>query len=355
MDPGPGLTIRTAELGDGTVGVAYGFALEATGGNGSYAWSIATGSLPDGLSLDDDLISGTPAQAGYFPLGIQVASGGSTASADHRMRVYPTQALRLFLYDLPVWITSSIEYNQDLLPQNPTRATEIEAKVELLSEPDLEASILNESLFEADETVALDGRIVPLAVVFPADTMRTGAQQDFSRLSAAVTTLEEFIGVPWPWSHVHEFYGFRLGHSGGGGDLFMEDRGTYADRGVPQDVIVTHELGHSYIGHEGLNQFLEVYAYNVVDTGSTDLAVWTWTRSIGGVPYVPFAEDNDGVWALMDMYQLMGVEAMGRAYARVHAMGAPYGVPLAEAARQAFVEEAPEAVRDQVTVLILRV
>jgi len=167
--------------------------------------------------------------------------------------------------------------------------------------------------------------------------------------------LEDFITVPWPRSRVYEWYGFRLGHSGGGGNLYMEDRGTYADRGAPHDVIVAHELGHTYIGHEGLTQFLEVYGYNVVETGSVDLSEWSWMRSIGGTTYVPFAPQNQGVWALMDIYQLVGPAAMGRAYAQIHAIGAPYGVPLAESSRQAFVDESPAEHRSQVADLVLRI
>lgn len=352
--PSP-LQILFGALPDAVLYIGYAVELEATGGDGLYSWSIVSGLLPDGLSLSGEAISGQPTESGYFPIGIQVESDGRTSVADARIRVYPTQDLQLFLHQLPSWIDSSIEYNQDLLPRNPHLASQIEAKIELLSTPGLEASIMNEALFEEDETTTLDGRSIPVAIVFPADTMRWGAQRDFERLPPTITTLESFIGVPWPHNYVREWYGFRMGHSGGGGSLYMEDRGTYADRGVPHDVIVSHELGHSYIGHEGLTQFLEVYGYNVVETGTTDLSMWTWTRSIGGASYIPFAPGNEGAWALMDIYQLIGPATMGRAYAQIHTIGAPYGVPLSEAARNAFIDEAPEMVREQVADLVLRI
>jgi hypothetical protein len=341
-------------LPDAVLDVDYEVQLQATGGDGQYSWSIVSGSLPNGLSLSGDVISGRPTETGYFPIEIRVESGGSTRTADHRVRVYPTLSLRIFLDRLPAWIVSSLEYNQESLPRNPQLASEIQAKIEMLSAPGLEASILNEALFGEGETTTLDGRSIPVAFVYPADTMRWGVQQDIERLVPTISTLEGFIGVPWPHNYVREWYGFRMGHSGGGGELYMEDRGTYADRGVPNDVIVPHELGHSYIGHEGLTQFLEVYGYNVVETGSTDLSTWTWTRSVGGGPYVPFAPENQGAWALMDIYQLIGRAAMGRAYARIHAIGAPYGTPLSEAARQTFVDEAPEVDREQVADIVLR-
>ncbi len=45
------------------------------------------------------------------------------------------------------------------------------------------------------------------------------------------------------------------------------------------DALNTHELAHAFMGHESLNQFLEMYAYNIIRTGSADVSAWTWTRS----------------------------------------------------------------------------
>ncbi len=46
------LSITTASLPNGTVGVAYAATLAATGGTGPYNWSIVSGSLPSGLTLN---------------------------------------------------------------------------------------------------------------------------------------------------------------------------------------------------------------------------------------------------------------------------------------------------------------
>ena len=56
------LTISTTSLPNGQVGVAYSATLTATGGTTPYAWSITSGVLPTGLSLNAStgLISGTP-------------------------------------------------------------------------------------------------------------------------------------------------------------------------------------------------------------------------------------------------------------------------------------------------------
>ena len=56
------LTITTTSLPNGTVNTAYSQTLAATGGTGAYTWTLTSGTLPAGLSLNasSGLISGTP-------------------------------------------------------------------------------------------------------------------------------------------------------------------------------------------------------------------------------------------------------------------------------------------------------
>jgi hypothetical protein len=57
-------SISTSSLPNGTVGTAYSQMLTATGGTSPYSWTIASGSLPAGLTLSSNgLISGTPTAA----------------------------------------------------------------------------------------------------------------------------------------------------------------------------------------------------------------------------------------------------------------------------------------------------
>jgi hypothetical protein len=78
----PALTIGTTSLLGGTAGTAYTQALSASGGTAPYAWSIASGSLPAGLSLAGGTISGTPTTAGTSSFTVQVADSAShTATA----------------------------------------------------------------------------------------------------------------------------------------------------------------------------------------------------------------------------------------------------------------------------------
>jgi hypothetical protein len=57
--PAPPSISTTSPLPTATVGVPYSLQLQATGGFGALAWSITSGSLPDGLGMDRaGLISG---------------------------------------------------------------------------------------------------------------------------------------------------------------------------------------------------------------------------------------------------------------------------------------------------------
>lgn len=68
------LTITTAFLPDGGVNQPYSQALAATGGTPPLTWSLGTGSLPTGLTLDAStgIISGTPAILGNFTFDVIV-------------------------------------------------------------------------------------------------------------------------------------------------------------------------------------------------------------------------------------------------------------------------------------------
>jgi len=78
------LAVSTASLASGTVGRSYSQALAATGGSGTYTWSITSGSLPTGLSLASStgVISGTPSAAATASFTVRVADGIGTATQD---------------------------------------------------------------------------------------------------------------------------------------------------------------------------------------------------------------------------------------------------------------------------------
>ena len=65
--PPPPLVIATTSLSAATTGKAYTNALSATGGKAPYSWSLASGNLPGGISVQSaGLLSGTTTQFGQF-------------------------------------------------------------------------------------------------------------------------------------------------------------------------------------------------------------------------------------------------------------------------------------------------
>jgi large repetitive protein len=87
------LTIVTASLPDGVVGVAYAANLSASGGVPPYTWTVS--GLPDGVSATPaGVISGTPKTAGKFTVGVTVKDGtpGSAApSKSYSVTIAPPQ------------------------------------------------------------------------------------------------------------------------------------------------------------------------------------------------------------------------------------------------------------------------
>ena len=71
--------ISTVELAEAQKGTAYTAKLAATGGTTPYRWSIASGSLPPGLSLSatKGKITGTPTTLGTFGFDVQVTDSTS--------------------------------------------------------------------------------------------------------------------------------------------------------------------------------------------------------------------------------------------------------------------------------------
>jgi Putative Ig domain len=74
------MTITTSSLPNGQVSVAYNATLAASGGTSPFTWSITSGTLPAGLSLNGSsgVISGTPTAAvSSTPLTFQAQDSGS--------------------------------------------------------------------------------------------------------------------------------------------------------------------------------------------------------------------------------------------------------------------------------------
>lgn len=76
IDAHRSLAVTTRAGDPGTVGTPYLATLKAWGGTPPLAWTVASGALPTGLSLDlDGTLSGTPTEAGSFFALVRVTNG----------------------------------------------------------------------------------------------------------------------------------------------------------------------------------------------------------------------------------------------------------------------------------------
>ncbi|GAC1702498.1 MAG: hypothetical protein NVS9B4_08040 [Candidatus Acidiferrum sp.] len=97
----PAPSVSTSSLPAGTVAAAYSQSLQASGGAGSLAWSLASGALPNGLSLSaGGVISGTPTAVATSNFTVQVADSGSPA-------LTATKALSITINPAPLVITTT--------------------------------------------------------------------------------------------------------------------------------------------------------------------------------------------------------------------------------------------------------
>jgi predicted hotdog family 3-hydroxylacyl-ACP dehydratase len=78
----PSLLLNSNASPSSQIGVVYSQANAASGGAGSYTYSLSTGALPAGLSLNTatGTVSGTPTAAGAFSYTIRVSDGSTTAT-----------------------------------------------------------------------------------------------------------------------------------------------------------------------------------------------------------------------------------------------------------------------------------
>ena len=83
------LSIATTAMQGGSVGVTYSQNLTAKGGTPPYSWSISTGSIPTGLSLNANsgLISGSPSVAGTFNFTVRVSDSVASVAASKALTI----------------------------------------------------------------------------------------------------------------------------------------------------------------------------------------------------------------------------------------------------------------------------
>jgi predicted outer membrane repeat protein len=92
-----GIIVTAPGVNTATVGVAFNQAFHISGGTAPYSYSLASGSLPAGLTLTTSgVLSGSPTQAGNFTFTVQVQETNTSCSG-----VSATYALRV-ASDMPI-------------------------------------------------------------------------------------------------------------------------------------------------------------------------------------------------------------------------------------------------------------
>lgn len=239
-------------------------------------------------------------------------------------------------------------------PRNQGIAQYMEAKLALLQAPGLGGDIVETGRWIEGSIPLASGASLPVTAVYMTGSMRGEAEETMRFVAKGLPAVQAFLGVDYPAQRVVLWYGFLVGSAGTVGEGHLEDRTTYLARapsfGLPFDAMSIHELTHTWMGNESANQFLELYGYNRVMTGSEDPHGWVWTRH-----WVPGSEENTGIAAILDIYDLIGPNAMASAYRAMIPLRPPYGEPLSAAARQAFVDAAPDALKAQVAAKAARI
>ena len=118
----PGITIGPATLPASTVGVAYTQSITATGGNGTYTFSVSSGALPTGLVLNASTgaLTGTPTASGTFNFTLTATDGlGATGSRAYSLLI--NAAIAVSPVSLPGGSVGGV-YNQTLLTTGGTGA-----------------------------------------------------------------------------------------------------------------------------------------------------------------------------------------------------------------------------------------
>jgi hypothetical protein len=78
-NPTTPISITTTTLNPGTINTTFTATLAATGGSGTYTWSVSSGTLPTGLTLSSaGVITGTPTTAGLSGFTVQAEDSEST-------------------------------------------------------------------------------------------------------------------------------------------------------------------------------------------------------------------------------------------------------------------------------------
>jgi hypothetical protein len=230
------LTVGTMTLPDGGVGLVYGTqTLAATGGDGTYTWTVSTGSLPSGLTLAASRdITGTPTATGTSDFTVQVTSGDAQTA---------TQQLAIIVTTLSPPFSGTIFLDPDIiLPSDPTTFQSLSSAGQgsrLMFDRRVDAFItLDAYLFNATFDDGLDTEI-QVNPEFGSTAALAEAQKYAEVIGRLPTALRNDVQFVWIHKGVQPF-------GGGNNSLLIhtDQADLYAADGILEETFV-HEAAHT--------------------------------------------------------------------------------------------------------------
>jgi hypothetical protein len=102
------LTITTNSVSSGVAGIAYTSTVAASGGQGPYAWSVSSGGLPPGVSLQSSSgqLNGTPSTPGNYVFSVRVTDAGGR-TAEKSLTILVVQGIAISACPAPEGLTGT--------------------------------------------------------------------------------------------------------------------------------------------------------------------------------------------------------------------------------------------------------
>lgn len=209
----PALVIATAGLPNGTVGAVYSSTVATTGGSGSLAFSIGSGSLPAGLGLNGTTgaITGTPTAFGTFTFTVSVLDASAAkvpTTQSYTITIAPQQPV-ITTTTLPNGLAGTA-YSQQLTYTGGNGTAPAFTAIGALPAG---LTLSTGGLISGTPTVASSGATYPFSVTVAIGTQTSAPKQ----LSITVPAYPTVTTTSLPNGNIGIAYSKQLNYNGGAG------------------------------------------------------------------------------------------------------------------------------------------